>query len=328
MFWKADIGEEICIFANMQEQDVLYFLQLKREVEKVFKTRQPSCDRSIHEWKGQDILNFQEDLQEQVKGRISEKWFYTHMRERENKRLPRIDMLNLLSEYAGYKSWQEFTFQHKAASIAEPSLVLGRKKWLLPILGVVLAICGMSIWAFSGPEKSYRFCFKDATTGESIIDPLLEVALLEDGQSPRKLMCAKKGCLKVKAEAKELRFVVSAPYYHSDTILREMDGSKGSEEIDLRSDDYAMMIHYFSANKEEDWKKRREILGEIFAEHARIFQVSPNNALGMELFNKEEFINKLTTPIRSLGQIEVLETQYKKGKIVSMRFIQKENRDE
>ncbi|MDW3649048.1 MAG: hypothetical protein R8P61_18400 [Bacteroidia bacterium] len=312
----------------MQEQDVLYFQQLKKEVEKVFKERQPACDRSIHEWKGQDILNFQEDLQTQVKGRISEKWFYTHMRERENKRLPRIDMLNLLSEYAGYKSWQEFNYQHKGLALSDSSLTLGNKKWLLPLIGIFLAICGLSIWAFSGPEKTYSFCFKDGTTGESIIDPLLEVVLLEEGQSPRKLNCDKKGCLKVKAAARELRFVVSAPYYHSDTILRELEGSNGSEDIDLRSDDYAMMIHYFSSNKEEDWKKRRDILAEIFAEHARVFQVSPNNALGMELFNKEEFINKLTTPIQSLGQIEVLETQYDKGKIVSMRFIQKENRDE
>ncbi|MEL6250410.1 MAG: hypothetical protein AAFR87_00250 [Bacteroidota bacterium] len=312
----------------MQEQDVLYFSQLKKEVEKVFKERQPSCNRSIHEWKGQDIFNFQEDLQKQLKGRISEKWFYTHMKERENKRLPRIDMLNLLSEYAGYKSWQDFTYQHNGLSVTEQPLRQGKQKWLWPVVGVVLAICGMSIWAFSGPEKTYSFCFKDATTGESIIDPLLEVVLLEDGQSPRKLACDQKGCMKVKAEAKELRFVVSAPYYHSNTILRELDGTKGTEDIDLRSDDYAMMIHYFSANKEEDWKKRRDILGEIFAEDARVFQVSPNNSLGMELFNKEEFINKLTTPIQSLGQIEILETQYEKGKIVSMRFIQKENIDE
>ena len=39
-------------------------------------------------WIKEDIVN----------GRISEKWFYTHIKSNSGK-LPRIDMLNILSEY-------------------------------------------------------------------------------------------------------------------------------------------------------------------------------------------------------------------------------------
>jgi hypothetical protein len=43
-----------------------------------------------------------------AKGNISEKSFYTYFKTSPVTKLPRIDMLNLLSIYAGYDSWYEF----------------------------------------------------------------------------------------------------------------------------------------------------------------------------------------------------------------------------
>ena len=60
----------------------------------------PGINSAISEWKGQDITDFQEELLSKVNAHISEKWFYTHMKST-NKTLPRIDVLNLLSKYAG-----------------------------------------------------------------------------------------------------------------------------------------------------------------------------------------------------------------------------------
>ncbi|NAW52056.1 hypothetical protein GNY06_11985 [Elizabethkingia argentiflava] len=67
----------------------------------------PSHD-DISKWKGIDIIYFQEDLRKKAKGNISEKSFYTYFKSSPMSRLPRIDILNLLSVYAGYSSWYDF----------------------------------------------------------------------------------------------------------------------------------------------------------------------------------------------------------------------------
>jgi hypothetical protein len=63
----------------------------------------------------------------------------------------------------------------------------------------------------------------------------------------------------------------------------------------------------------------------MFTDDARIFQVYPSDKSGMEMYNKDEFIDKLTMPLNSLKNIEVIETIYKDGKISALRFIQKED---
>jgi hypothetical protein len=90
----------------------LHFEQLKKDVQAQYlKEYTPSYD-DISKWKGIDIIYFQEDLRKKAKGNISEKSFYTYFKNSPVTKLPRIDMLNLLSIYAGYDSWYEFKKQH------------------------------------------------------------------------------------------------------------------------------------------------------------------------------------------------------------------------
>lgn len=312
-------------------QELKQFNQLKQEVEQTYKQSHPSCSRPLQDWRGQDIVNFQEDLQHAVKGRISEKWFYTHMKAKVSERLPRIDMLNLLSQYAGYRHWQDFQFQSKVVvqtasqsdhKVAKKPLRLGK----LGLLLGMLLISGLGIWFVSFTGQTYRCCFVDATTGQPITDPSPEILLLQEGESPRRVSADSKGCFRLKPKHDQVHFVVSAPYYHTDTIMRSMSSDLREEEIGLRSDDYALMIHYFSTDNMRDWEKRRTQLESVFSDKARIFQLSPHNMRGMEMYNKVEFIDKLTTPLQSLGQIEVLETIYEDEKIINLRFIQKESK--
>ncbi|MGI9581803.1 hypothetical protein ACR1PO_11365 [Chryseobacterium sp. RRHN12] len=96
----------------MTDLDLLHFEQLKKEVQSQYlKEYTPSQD-DISKWKGIDIIYFQEDLRKKAKGNISEKSFYTYFKTSPVTKLPRIDMLNLLSIYAGYDSWYEFKKQH------------------------------------------------------------------------------------------------------------------------------------------------------------------------------------------------------------------------
>jgi hypothetical protein len=96
----------------LTDLDLLHFEQLKKEVQAQYlKEYTPSYD-DISKWKGIDIIYFQEDLRKKAKGNISEKSFYTYFKNSPVTKLPRIDMLNLLSIYAGYDSWYEFKKQH------------------------------------------------------------------------------------------------------------------------------------------------------------------------------------------------------------------------
>jgi len=92
--------------------DLLHFEQLKKDVQAQYlKEYTPSYDE-ISKWKGIDIIYFQEDLRKKAKGNISEKSFYTYFKSSPVSKLPRIDMLNLLSIYAGYDSWYDFKKKH------------------------------------------------------------------------------------------------------------------------------------------------------------------------------------------------------------------------
>jgi len=96
----------------LTDLDLLHFEQLKKDVQgQYLKEYTPSQD-DISKWKGIDIIYFQEDLRKKAKGNISEKSFYTYFKNSPVTKLPRIDMLNLLSIYAGYDSWYEFKKQH------------------------------------------------------------------------------------------------------------------------------------------------------------------------------------------------------------------------
>jgi len=96
----------------LTDLDLLHFEQLKKDVQAQYlEQHTPSFD-DISKWKGIDIIYFQEDLRKKAKGNISEKSFYTYFKTSPVTKLPRIDMLNLLSVYTGYESWYEFKKQH------------------------------------------------------------------------------------------------------------------------------------------------------------------------------------------------------------------------
>ena len=97
------------------------------------KQSYPGMNPEISDWKGQEITDFQEDLLIKVNGRLSEKWFYSHMKAFDPS-LPRIDVLNMLSKYVGYSNWQDFTYKNsgkiplaeklkKSNIIAEPTRI-------------------------------------------------------------------------------------------------------------------------------------------------------------------------------------------------------------
>ena len=79
----------------MNNLDLECFERLKKEIQIEYLKNHSPSEEDISQWKGIDIVYFQEDLRKKVKGSISENTFYTYIKTTNIDKLPRIDMLNM-----------------------------------------------------------------------------------------------------------------------------------------------------------------------------------------------------------------------------------------
>lgn len=280
----------------------------------------PGMNPVISEWRGQEIIDFQEELRNKVNAHISEKWFYTHFK-KESLVLPRIDMLNLLSRYAGYLNWDDFLYRNGLKTGEKVRVNRGNRVFIyMPVLVVTIVMILLLLYQVIS-FREYRFSFRDALTHEVIAGNNIAITVITDKESPVSQLTDASGKFTLKTDKRSVKMVVSAPYFRTDTVVRTLKTFEKDQEIDLHSDDFARMILYFSEMKLADWQKRRASLDSIIDRNAMIYQVgSGSRHLGVELFNKHEFIDKLTMPAGSLKNLDVLETQSRNGKIVILRF--------
>ena len=380
----------------LSDLDLLHFEQLKKEVQTQYlENHSPSFD-DISKWKGIDIIYFQEDLRKIAKGNISEKTFYTYFKNSPVTKLPRIDMLNILSIYAGYVSWYDFKKKHLFANEilkehddlgdpiaielekisadaekisleeANPSnsaiiqenivktesteSVLQKsntgnqliseirvenkndrndevkstfslvKKYLWlgisSILAIFVGLLGFKDELFS---KKFYYSFKDADRN-SKINAELQVQILKDNESPILYNAKPNESFVYTTKSKDLTMVVSSPYYRTDTIRRNLENAPEAETIELKPNDYAIMLFYYSKSI-KDLKKKRITLNYLISDNALIYQVFDNQFYGVETMDKQRYINLVTLPSTSLEKLEVIDTQTDKaGKIVMIKF--------
>ncbi len=284
------------------------------------KLSYPGINPDISDWKGQEITDFQEDLLIRVNSRLSEKWFYTHLKAL-NSTLPRIDVLNLLSKYAGYSNWDDFRFKNSVAVPLAEKLKRSNSIFIwIPILVLVIMILFFALYKIFNTQN-YRLTFVDADTGDTIRNTQIQVDLFLKDESPVSYACDKEGSFSLRTDQSKIKMVIRSPYYQPDTVTRILKKFNHAEVIRLHADAYALMIHYFSNTDVKAWQKRRAQLDKMFSEKAMIYQVPDSkNGTGMELFNKWEFIDKLTMPTSSLKQIEILNSRYDNGQIIILRF--------
>ncbi len=286
----------------------------------------PGIPDRIEEWKGQEIIDFQEELRTHVKEHISEKWFYLHMKSDTGK-LPRIDILNFLSKYAGYMDWNDFRFQQqgnghrrkgrKGISAEESNRFFYMVPvFLLVAFGIVFAIIRF------GSFREYQFCFNNQLTKKPVTDGSIDIVLLKRNESPEHIACDPNGCFSIRTNKSVIRFIVKAPYYRIDTIRRVLRREKQYEMISLKTNDYALMIHYMSNARVVDWEARRSQLDKMISDNAMIYQLFMDETLGMEVYNKWEFINKITMPSAGLKNLEIIETTFSEEQISALWFRQ------
>ena len=380
----------------MSDLDLLHFEQLKSEVQTQYlENHTPSFD-DISKWKGIDIIYFQEDLRKIAKGNISEKSFYTYFKNSPVTKLPRIDMLNILSIYAGYVSWYDFKKSHlfadeilkeyedleqneinlleqevKNAPNLEPDenkptnhpinlesdtfsagentdlqksttdlqsvkenpnetdLSKNDKKevpisfvkkylWLgiSAVLAILVGLLGFKDELFS---KKFYYSFIDADRN-SKINAELQVQILKENESPILYVAKPNEPFVYTTKSKMLTMVVSSPYYKTDTVQRNLENAPEAENIELKPNDYAIMLFYYSKSL-TDLKKKRVSLNYLISDNALIYQVFNNQFYGVETMDKQRYINLVTLPSTSLENLEVIDTQTdKNGKIAMIKF--------
>ena len=373
----------------MTDLDLLHFEQLKSEVQaKYIENHAPSFDE-ISKWKGIDIIYFQEDLRKLAKGNISEKSFYTYFKSSPICKLPRIDMLNILSVYAGYDNWYGFkkkhlftdeilkeceekdilieeNFDNDEESLEEKPLIqistektlikeqnksdlqnktndnqlvntkvnfqnISKdeklntsktfvKKYLWLCISVLLLLAvgflGFKDEIFS---RKFYYSFIDADRN-SKINAELQVQILKDNESPILYVAKPNEPFVYTTKSKILTMVVSSPYYRTDTIQRNLESAPEAENIELKPNDYAFMLFYYSKSL-TDLKKKRESLNYLISNNVLIYQVYDNETYGVETINKQRYINLVTLPSTSLEKLEVIATHTNaQGKIDMIKF--------
>ncbi len=299
----------------MPDRDFLLFNKLKQDLAKKIKELYPDFPVDIAGWKGKEIQLFQDDLEKNVKGRISEKWFYTHLKG-ETTKLPRIDILDLLARYVGYEDWSGYRNSNKVLDVRSVKMS-GIALLIVLILVATYFVAGV----FN--ERKYTMEVVDAYTNQPISPDKLVVTRLFADESPQNIISDEEGIFSFELKKDEIRFALKAPYYHSDTIVRKLQHLSAHEVVRLFPNDYAMMLDYLSNSEANDWEARRAQLSGIIADNARIFQVTEDGQLVMEMYTKHSFINKLTIPSKSLRNIEIFEIKFEGEKISQLRFMQK-----
>lgn len=296
----------------MNTEDQHLFKHLKKAIEASFLKRNRS-NVPIEDWKGEDISAFQNDLFDKVKGKVSEKWFYTYIKN-EPKKLPRIDVLNLLSTYIDYKNWSAFKAEH-SLKVTKSKKKKVSKLWLLSIIPLLMIVF------YSNSKNTFEFCFMDAIKNENITSIPLDIKILQDNESPIYFKTDSAGCFSFKTKNDIIKFVVQSPYHKTDTIVRNIN-SNYNQIVKVKPDDYALMLHYYANGNIKDWKVHIEKLKALIANDAKIYRLFKNN-MDIELYSKNEFINLLTIPTKSLETIEILDKTIANGKIETLKFIVK-----
>lgn len=261
--------------------------------------------KDFKKWSGDDIVSFQEDLLAKVNARVSEKWFYNYFKN-DPEKLPRIDMLTILSKYIGCENWEDFKNKNTEKS-SRKFLV-----FIVPIITLFIVIFQKN------KENTFHFCFYDEDKKEPIVVPI-DIKILDKKESPLFFKSDKNGCFEYKTKSDYLEIVVSSAYYRTDTIRRK---NTSKSTINLTTDDYTLMLDYYTNNKLKDWNERKAELEKLIDDKAVIYQLYSKN-IGVEIYTKNEFINLLTIPTSNLKKIKILSKEFKNSKIIKLKFIVK-----
>ena len=303
--------------------DIALFYLLKEKILVKYREHYPYYTGTIHAFGNKDIAQLIDLVEKESNERVSEKWVYTHLKPVQNEKLPRRDMLDIFCKWTGYGNWDEFVFRHKEDTSPEKAAEKSgthkiNKNIVYMIAGIGAVILGAAL-AFTGSGGDVTICLRDRYTQREVDEGKVTLYVMENGKKHK--LQREGSCYVLKGPPAESVVVTESPYYKPDTL--RIAAGRAQYEFDLQPDDYAMMMRAYMNNNADDWKKRKIQLNEIISEDAVIEEIMFDD-IGVEFLNKEEFINKITTPSKISKAMEIVEIEYSGKKIVSLKYMQKE----
>ena len=294
--------------------DLEIFYQLKKCVLEQYQNSNPYFNGSWKSFSSQDILNLIDEIQLKTKQSVSEKWIYTHLKPETNEKLPRKDMLDILSVYVGKSGWDEFVFKFKdnnKFSIQNKVENKQSNKFNYIKLGFGVLIIGVLIfiiWKFASKDQQ-KVEFKNSFTKDSISKDEVKAYVVED--SVEKPIDLKSTTLNLE---KGTKVVIKSPLYKQKEIT--ISSNEPFSRIELNPNDYAMMLKAFMKSDIKDWQTRKEQLNKILSDNLEVMVMLEDN-LGAEYFNKTEFAQKVVIPSASLKKLKIVELKQEKDNKIS-----------
>jgi hypothetical protein len=285
------------------------FQELKEKVLLKYQEHYPFFQGNWKTFSSQNIQNLIGSIEEKCKQTISEKWIYTHLKPETNSKIPRKDMLNILSQFVGYSGWDEFAFEEKISVSRESKEVTKSKTnfWfalLIMIFGIAIVL--VFFYKKEAP-KPKDIKLNNEFTNEKVNNN--EVKVYEVNDSVSKPLEVKEGKVQVSNEDKKTKLVIKSPFYKTKIIDLNTNGEVLEfNKIDLKPDDYAMMLKAFMSSDIKDWKTRKEQLDKILSDDLEVMVMLKDN-LGAEYFNKKEFSQRLIIPTASLRKMKIIEIE-------------------
>lgn len=297
--------------------DLELFYQLKEKVLERYKESNPYFNGNWKNFSSQDILQLIDEIQIQTKSTVSEKWIYTHLKPETNVKLPRKDMLDILSSYANEKSWDAFKFNAINTLETLPQSNKQKSKWKLSYLlysVLFLLFIGILYFKIKKPNQT-SIVLKNSFTNDSVSKQEIKAYIIED--SIEKPVDLEKEEI---TNEKPIKVLIKSPFYQSKKIVLEPNLAVNT--IELKPNDYAMVLKAFLKSDIKDWQIRKQQLKKILSDNLEVIVMLPNN-LGAEYLNKEEFAQKLIIPSPSLKKMSIIEVENDENdRIKFIRIIQ------
>ena len=229
-----------------------------------------------------------------------------------------VDLQNSTTDNQLIKAENQIINQDNLSHSKSTISLVKKYLWLSisAILAILVGLLGFKDELFS---KKFYYSFIDADRN-SKINAELQVQILKENESPILYVAKPNEPFVYTTKSKTLKMVVSSPYYKTDTIQRNLENAPEAENIELKPNDYAIMLFYYSKSI-KDLKKKRVTLNYLISDNALIYQVFDNQFYGVETMDKQRYINLVTLPSTSLEKLEVIDTQINKaGKIIMIKF--------
>lgn len=284
----------------MNEIELFYLL--KEKVLLKYQEQYPFFDGNWKTFSSEDIRNLIDDIEQKTGQTLSEKWIYTHLKPSENHKLPRKDTLNIVSEYVGVSSWDEFKFlsESQKSNVESPKPNFKHKTLNFKQITAGIVLIGILIFLLMNkkPEKQ-TIEIKDEYTLENVPTENIKIfEVVEDKKIPIKVEDSK-----IEIENKDSKIIIESPYYKSEEI--EIKKDKKQDKILIKPDDYAMILKAFMLSDIKDWETRKEQLHKILADDLEVI-IMLKNDLGAEYFNREEFTQMLVIPSDNLKKMTII----------------------